>query len=77
MILRHSAKLTVSGVAIGLAAALALARFLASLLFGISQYDAVTFLGVPALLAGVALAASLVPARRAVRVDPSIALRYE
>ena len=77
MILRHAAKLTMSGVAIGLAAALVLVRFLASLLFGISQYDVMTFLGVPALLAGVALAASLVPARRALRVDPSIALRYE
>jgi putative ABC transport system permease protein len=77
MILRHSTKLTLAGVTIGLAGAAMLVRFLSSLLFGIGEYDAVTFLGVPALLAGVALAASLAPARRAVRVDPNVALRYE
>ena len=54
-----------------------LVRFLSSLLFGVGEYDAVTFLGVPALLAAVALAASLAPARRAVNVDPNVALRYE
>jgi putative ABC transport system permease protein len=77
MILRHSTRLTLTGVALGLTGAAVLVRFLSSLLFGISEYDTVTFLGVPVLLSGVALAASLVPARRAVRVDPNIALRYE
>ena len=77
MILGHSVKLTLIGVGLGLAGAFALVRFLTSLLFGVSAYDAVTFIGVPVLLATVAIAASYLPARRAVRVDPIIALRYE
>jgi putative ABC transport system permease protein len=77
MILGHSVKLMLIGVGLGLAGAFALVRFLTSLLFGVSAYDAVTFIGVPVLLAAVAIAASYLPARRAVRVDPIIALRYE
>jgi len=77
MILGHSVKLTLIGVGLGLAGAFALVRFLTSLLFGVGAYDAVTFIGVPVLLAVVAIAASYPPARRAVRVDPIIALRYE
>jgi putative ABC transport system permease protein len=77
MILGHSVKLTVIGVGLGLAGAFALVRFLRSLLFGVGAYDAVTFIGVPLLLATVAIAAAYVPARRAVRVDPLVALRYE
>jgi putative ABC transport system permease protein len=77
MILGHSVKLTLIGVGLGLAGAFALVRFLTSLLFGVSAYDAVTFIGVPVLLAAVAIVASYLPARRAVRVDPIIALRYE
>src|SRR5882724_9416797 len=77
MILGHSVKLTLIGVGLGLAGAFALVRFLTSLLFGVSAYDAVTFIGVPVLLAVVAIAASYLPARRAVRVDPIVALRYE
>ena len=77
MILAESARLTLIGVASGMAAAFVLVRFLASLIFGVSTYDWVTFGGVALLLTGVALAASYIPARRAVRVDPMIALRYE
>jgi putative ABC transport system permease protein len=62
--------LTVIGVAIGPAGALALTRFLSSLLFGVRARDPATFLAVALVLAGVALAASYIPARRATRVDP-------
>jgi putative ABC transport system permease protein len=77
MILGHTLKLTLLGVALGLAGAFALVRFLDSLLFGVGAYDAATFVGVPLVLAGVAMLASYIPARRAVRVDPLVALRYE
>ena len=77
MVLKHTLKLTLLGVALGLAGAFALVRFLDSLLFGVGSYDAVTFVGVPFLLAAVAMLASYLPARRAVRVDPLVALRFE
>jgi putative ABC transport system permease protein len=77
MILGQSLKLTLIGVGLGLAGAFVLARFLASLLFGIGSYDPVTYLGVAFLLVAVALAASYIPARRAMRVDPIVALRNE
>lgn len=77
MILVQSLKLTLAGVAIGFAGALILVRFLSALLFGIGAYDAVTFGGVALLLVLVALGASYIPARRAVRVDPMAALRSE
>jgi putative ABC transport system permease protein len=77
MILGQTLKLTLLGVGIGLAGSFVVARFLASLLFGIGTYDPITFLGVALLLTAVALAASYIPARRAMRVDPIVALRYE
>jgi putative ABC transport system permease protein len=70
-------KIAVSGVAIGLAAAAILTRTLASLLFGVTPLDPVTFLAAPAVLVVTALAACVAPALRAVRVDPAVTLRQE
>jgi predicted permease len=69
--------LAVVGVGVGVAVALGLTRFLASQLFGVSTTDPATFVAVAALLAAVAMVASYVPAQRAARVDPLVALRYE
>jgi putative ABC transport system permease protein len=77
LILRQGVQLTFAGVALGVAAALGLTRFLASLLFGIQPRDPFTFAVVAALLAVVALLASYIPALRATKVDPMVALRYE
>jgi putative ABC transport system permease protein len=76
-ILGHGLRLTAIGMAIGLALAFAVARLMSTLLFGIGAADVVTFAGASALLAAIAAAASLVPALRASRVDPLVALRDE
>ncbi|MGH9677136.1 MAG: FtsX-like permease family protein, partial [Candidatus Acidiferrum sp.] len=77
MVLKHGARLALIGVAAGIAGALILMRFLADLLYNISAADPVTFTSVAVILFLVVLAACYIPARRATRVDPLAALRYE
>ncbi len=77
LVISHGLKLTLAGIAIGLGTALALMRFIRSLLFGISPADPLTFATVAISLTLVAIAACCIPARRAMRVDPMIALRHE
>ena len=77
MVLREGLRLTFAGVLCGILAALALARLLAGFLYGVSATDPATYLGVAGTLALVAVLASLLPARRATRVDPGISLRAE
>jgi len=77
MILKRGLTLSLAGSAIGLAGAFGLTRFLRAYLYQISPMDPVTFAIVPLLITGVAMLACYVPARRAAKVDPMVALRYE
>ncbi len=77
LVIGHGAKMALIGVAVGIAAALGLTRLMANQLFGVSAHDPLTFAGVALLLIIVAVAACYIPARRAMRVDPMIALRHE
>ena len=77
MILRQTAKMALVGVGIGIGVALGLTRLMTNLVFGVTAHDPMTFVTVSILLILVALLASYIPARRAMRVDPVVALRYE
>jgi ABC-type antimicrobial peptide transport system permease subunit len=76
-IIQQAARLALVELAVGLPAAYVLTRLMESLLFGVSATDPPPFVGVALLLVGVSLFAAIVPARRAMRVDPMIALRYD
>ena len=77
LVLDRGIRLTLAGLAIGIAGALGLTQLMANILFGVSARDPLTMVSVGLILAGVAVTASYVPARRATRVDPVVALRYE
>jgi putative ABC transport system permease protein len=76
-VLKEGVLLALIGVAIGISAAFAVSRVMSSLLFGVSTTDPMVFVSIPIILIGVALGATFIPALRATRVDPMIALRYE
>jgi putative ABC transport system permease protein len=77
MILGEGVRITLIGVAIGLIAAVGLTRLITKVIYGVGANDPFTFIGVALLLTTVALAACYIPARRAMRVDPIVALRHE
>jgi ABC-type antimicrobial peptide transport system permease subunit len=77
LVMREGARFSLLGIAVGLTGAFLLTRFLASELYGISPIDPVTYLGVAVAMAAITMLACYLPARRAMRVDPLIALRYD
>jgi len=77
LVLKRGIRLAALGIVLGLAAAFGLTRFLSAMLFGIAPTDSATFLVTPILLIAIALLACWLPARRAARVDPMVALRHE
>lgn len=77
MVIRQGLTLTLIGVAIGIVAALGVTRLISSMIYGVTPYDPVTFVLVAVVLVAVALLACYIPARRAMRTDPMVALRYE
>jgi putative ABC transport system permease protein len=76
-VIAQGLKLAIAGVLVGVLSSLALGRILSGFLYGVSPTDPMTIIGVAALLIFVALLASYLPAKRATRVDPMVALRYE
>jgi ABC-type antimicrobial peptide transport system permease subunit len=77
LVMREGARFSLLGIALGLTGAFLLTRFLSSELYGISPIDPVTYLGVAVAMAAITMLACYLPARRAMRVDPLIALRYD